>query len=333
MEDSDTSLLCQETVYTLNMAEEEDVDKENIGLGCAPIWFGEDEGEYIENLIRREAVHELGGSGSRSSPFGHLMESNLWWRQARLDSIEWILSARSFLGFHYRTAYLAVTYIDRFIAKRTIGDGKLWAVELLSVACLSLAAKMEECDVPGLSSFPAQKYEFESRVITKMELLILHTLNWKMGSITPFSYLEFFIDKLSGRPEGRDLFLDAVELVFAASKEINLVDCRPSIIAAAAVLASSSSAPLTRKAVELKTRVVSSWGSQHHECVFSCYILMLGLKKRWENKTPRERLLPLSMGTFRNSPSLRSASGSLKRRLQFISNSDPIPPNKKANNQ
>lgn len=92
MEDSDTSLLCQETVYTLNMDEEEDVDKENIGLGCAPIWFSEDEGEYIENLIRREAVHERGGSGSRSSPFGHLMESNLWWRQARMDSIEWILS-------------------------------------------------------------------------------------------------------------------------------------------------------------------------------------------------------------------------------------------------
>lgn len=87
---------------------------------------------------------------------------------------------------------------------------------------------MEECDVPGLLSFPAQKYEFESRVITKMELLILHTLNWKMASITPFAYLDFFIDKLSGRPEGRDLFLDAVELVFAASKgefSFHLVIC------------------------------------------------------------------------------------------------------------
>lgn len=87
---------------------------------------------------------------------------------------------------------------------------------------------MEECDVPGLSSFPAQKYEFERRVITKMELLILHTLDWKMASITPFAYLEFFIDKLSGRPEGRDLFQDAMELVFAASKgecSFHLVIC------------------------------------------------------------------------------------------------------------
>lgn len=77
---------------------------------------------------------------------------------------------------------------------------------------------MEECDVPVLSGFPAQMYEFESRVITKMELLILHTLDWKMALVTPFAYLDFFIDKLLGKSEGRDLFPESVELVFAASK-------------------------------------------------------------------------------------------------------------------
>lgn len=92
MEDSDTSLLCQETVYSLNRAEEDADDGENNESGRVPIYFFEDEGEYIENLIQREAVRELEGSGSRSSQFGRSMGNGVWWRQARLDSIEWILS-------------------------------------------------------------------------------------------------------------------------------------------------------------------------------------------------------------------------------------------------
>ncbi|OWM65680.1 cyclin-D5-1 isoform X1 [Punica granatum] len=335
MEDSDTSLLCQETESSLNRAEGDDGDddKENIGSVPVPIHVFEDEDEYVENLIRREALHELEASVLCLSHFRHSVESTAWWRHARLDSIEWILSARLFLGFHYRTAYLAVTYLDRFLAKRSIGDGKLWAIRLMSVACLSLAAKMEECDVPALSGFPTQKYEFESRVIRRMELLILHTLDWKMGSITPFAYLNFFIHKLLGRSGGMDLFTGAVELIFLASKEINLVDYRPSTIAAAAVLASSSSAQLTGKAVELKTGVISSWGSQHYEHVISSYNLMQEIKRKGKNKTPRGRLFPSSMCAFRNSPPLTPEVGGLKRRLQFNSDSDRNLPLKKANKQ
>lgn len=44
--------------------------------------------------------------------------------------------------------------------------------------------------------------------------------------------------------------------------EINLVDYRPSVIAAAAALSSSSDAELSRKAMELKTSRISSWDSQ-----------------------------------------------------------------------
>ncbi|KAK4760939.1 hypothetical protein SAY87_005832 [Trapa incisa] len=335
MEDSDTSsLLCQETLFSLNRVEEDDgYEEESIQSSCPRMYIFEDEGEYIEKMIQREAVQEPEGSDSCLSHFESPLRDSLWWLQARLDSIEWILSTRSFLGLHYRTAYLAVIYIDRFLAKRTLGDRKLWAVQLISVACLSLAAKMEECDVPVLSGFPSQKYEFEGRVITKMELLILDTLDWKMASITPFTYLDFFIHNLVEKADKSDMFDESVELIFAASKEINLVDYRPSIIAAAAVLATSSNAQLTRKVVELKTGIISSWSSEHYERVYSCYLLMLGLKgkSKRENKTPGGRLLPPG-GTFRHSPSLTSTSGSLKRRLQFINNKQ-ISPIKKAKKQ
>ena len=97
-------------------------------------------------------------------------------------------------------------------------NGKMWAIRLLSVACLSLAAKMEECNVPILSEFPTEDYDFESKVIQKMELLVLSTLEWKMGSITPFSYLSYFINKFCGDSRPKELVSRAVELIVAITK-------------------------------------------------------------------------------------------------------------------
>lgn len=73
-------------------------------------------------------------------------------------------------------------------------ESKPWAIQLLSVACLSIAAKMEEQSVPLLSEYPIE-YRFENKVIKNMELLILSTLEWKMGLPTPFAYLHYFFTK------------------------------------------------------------------------------------------------------------------------------------------
>lgn len=84
-----------------------------------------------------------------------------------------------------------------------IQESKPWAIQLLSVACLSLAAKMEEQRVPPLSEYPIQGYCFENKVIKNMELLILSTLEWRMGLATPFAYLHYFVSKFfpGSRPE------------------------------------------------------------------------------------------------------------------------------------
>ena len=96
-------------------------------------------------------------------------------------------------------------------------------MRLLSVACLSLAAKIEECEVPMLSQFPVREFEFESKTIRRMELLVLSTLEWKMGSMTPFSYLNYFVDKLcpdedGDRPSKGLVISSAVELILARTR-------------------------------------------------------------------------------------------------------------------
>ncbi|CAK7339663.1 unnamed protein product [Dovyalis caffra] len=230
--------------------------------------------EYVERLVERE-----------TSSFGYrchvscddcLITNHSWLKFARLDAIEWILNTRAFYGFRFHTAYLSVTYFDRFVSRRSIDEGKLWAIRLLSVACLSIAAKMEECKVPALSEFCVEDYCFENKVIQRMELLVLNTLEWRMNSITPFTYLHYFIKKECGESKQKEIVSRAVEFIVAMIKEIDLLDHRPSIIAAAAALAASNS-QLTIKELELKTNMISSWGSlengpnYHHDIRDLCF--------------------------------------------------------------
>jgi len=72
-----------------------------------------------------------------------------------------------------------------------------WAARLLAVACVSLAAKMEEYRAPALSEFRADdEYDFSCASIRRMELLVLSTLGWRMGGVTPFDYLPCLSSRL-----------------------------------------------------------------------------------------------------------------------------------------
>ena len=87
------------------------------------------------------------------------------------------------------------------------------------MACLSLAAKMEEVKVPPLSNFQIEEYSFGSQVIQRMELLVLHTLEWKMVSVTPFSFLQYFFIKFGKEsPPSKNLVSRAVRFILAVMK-------------------------------------------------------------------------------------------------------------------
>ncbi|KAF8404888.1 hypothetical protein HHK36_009783 [Tetracentron sinense] len=260
--------------------------------------ISESDDEYIEMLVERESSSCRSLDDSCSST----IENSL--KCARLDAIRWILKVsftpislpvllcscscfwilicvliqmRAFLGLRSQTAYLSVAYFDGFLSRRAIDSEKSWAIQLLSVACLSIAAKMEECRMLALSEFQVEDYNFDSKVIQKMELLVLKTLEWRMGSITPFAYLHYFIAKFCYESRPKDAVSRAAELILAITKEVNLMDCRPSVIAAAAVLAASDQR-LTRKTMEFKMNLISSCGPLENGHIFSCYNLMQELE-------------------------------------------------------
>ncbi|KAK6125319.1 hypothetical protein DH2020_040935 [Rehmannia glutinosa] len=214
---------------------------ENLGF-CSVSEF---DSEYIEMLIQKETIFQ-----SNTKNFSVYSERS-WFKWARREAIKWIFD-----------------------------NGKLWAIRLLSVACLSLAAKMEECEAPALSEYHVDEYNFEGNVIQRMELLVLNTLEWKMGCVTPCAYLNYFTNKFCGEFRRNDLINRAVELILAVMGEVNVMEHRPSIIAAAAVLAACDY-HLTEKLVEIKMDLVPSWGSLEKEHIYYCYNLLqeIGMSK------------------------------------------------------
>ncbi|KAL6645625.1 hypothetical protein ACP70R_017233 [Stipagrostis hirtigluma subsp. patula] len=152
--------------------------------------------------------------------------------------------------------------------------GKEWALHLLAVACLSLAAKVEEQRVPVLSEFRPDD-DFDSASILRMELLVLSTLQWRMITVTPFSYISCFAARF--RPdERRAIIMRAVECIFAAIKGMSSVEYQPSTIAVASILvARSNKETSTPNLDELKAILSSSWPQLDTGHVYSCYSALI----------------------------------------------------------
>ncbi|KAL1316148.1 hypothetical protein HN51_068382 [Arachis hypogaea] len=275
-----SSLMCEEEGEACFFEDNYDDENEHTGI----VFHEEDEEEYIEYLFSQETAFGFHNHDDCSA-------ARFWLRTARFDAIDWIFNTQAKLGFKVHTAYLSVSYFDRFLSKRSIDESKPWAIQLLSVACLSLAAKMEEQNVPPLSEYPIVEYRFESKVIKNMELLILATLDWKMGSSspTPFSYLHYFLTKFCPGSNSHTIITKATQHIVAMVKDVNLMDQRPSIIASAAILAAVD-ATLTRKTMDLRIRKISSWGNLESGDVFSCYNLIQE-KRRNKVKTPCSNLM------------------------------------------
>ncbi|XP_019438516.1 PREDICTED: cyclin-D2-1-like isoform X3 [Lupinus angustifolius] len=117
--------------------------------------------------------------------------------------------------------------------------GRDWAMQLLAVACLSLAAKIDECDVPMIVDlqFGESKFVFEAKAIQRMELLVLSTLNWRMQSITPFSFIDLFLYKINDdQSQLRSSILQSTQLILSTARGIDFLEFKPSEIAAAVAI-------------------------------------------------------------------------------------------------
>ena len=139
-------------------------------LYCSEEHWEEDEQEEVEDNYHCNSYN-------KPSPFPVLLEQDLYWDDeelislfskeqknevfeslntdpylagARREAVDWILRVMEHYSFSALTAVLAVNYFDRFLFGFQFQQGKPWMTQLAAVACLSLAAKVEETQVPLL---------------------------------------------------------------------------------------------------------------------------------------------------------------------------------------
>ncbi|EEF37116.1 cyclin d, putative [Ricinus communis] len=161
---------------------------------------------------------------------------------ARRDAVNWILKVHAYYQFRPETAYLSVNYLDRFLSFHSLPQGKGWPMQLLAVACLSVAAKLEETNVPLLLELQIlePRFLFKPSTIQRMELLVMAKLKWRLHIITPFYFLHYFIAKLScASPDCNNfssVFPRSSDLIINICRVINFLDYTPSAVAASAVL-------------------------------------------------------------------------------------------------
>ncbi|PWA51070.1 CYCLIN D1,1 [Artemisia annua] len=241
---------------------------------------------------------------------------------ARGESVAWILKVQRFYGFQPLTAYLSVNYLDRFIYCRGFPVANGWPLQLLSVACLSLAAKMEEPLVPSIIDLQVEgaKYIFEPRTIRRMEFLVLSVLDWRLRSITPFSFIGFFAHKID--PTGTYtgfLISRATQIILSNIQEASLLEYWPSCIAAATILCAASD--LSNFSL-INAEHAESWcDGLSKEKITKCYRLVQGMSPLNRSITKFSKILPVQVRVLTrtsndsgDSSSSSSSPSSYKRR-------------------
>ncbi|KAK8483540.1 hypothetical protein V6N13_052625 [Hibiscus sabdariffa] len=188
------------------------------------------EDDELISLMSREKQTHVGDVGVCSD------ESLV---SARKEALDWISKVKAHYGFNALAMVLAVNYFDRFILSFKFQKDKPWMGQLAAVACLSLAAKVEETQVPLLLDLQVEEadYVFDSKTLQRMELLVLSTLQWRMNPVTPISFFDHITRRLGLRTHLHWEFLYRCErlLLFLITDSRFMLHV-PSILAAATML-------------------------------------------------------------------------------------------------
>ncbi|CAL1395868.1 unnamed protein product [Linum trigynum] len=192
---------------------------------------GDGDEEFVRFLVEKETAHGYG--------VGQSVDFDVWVSGVRTEAIDWFFNTRASLGLRWKTAHLSVTHFDRFLSKFVIEPHRIWVARLLQLACLSLAAKMEETDSPSLSlpSYQVHGWSFGYEAIARMEFQVLTKLGFRLNTPSPFDYIPCFLIKAVEVCPPMETVSRITKLILALTRVVNLRNHRPSSIAIAAIMA------------------------------------------------------------------------------------------------
>ena len=122
---------------------------------------------------------------------------------ARANMVDWISFLCIKLNFSEQTLFRSISIFDEYISKLTINDASKinqQYLNLVTIACLSLATKLEEINCNYISflnkkvlNSPNSKI-FTNNDLTNMEIQILKELKYSTMFSTPLDFIEIYLD-------------------------------------------------------------------------------------------------------------------------------------------
>ncbi|ESQ31209.1 hypothetical protein EUTSA_v10004441mg [Eutrema salsugineum] len=204
----------------------------------------------------------------------------------RKEALDWVFRVKSHFRLTSLTALLAVNYFDRFITSIKFETDKPWMSQLVAVACLSLAAKVEEIHVPLLIDLQVEeaRYIFEAKTIQRMELLILTTLQWRMHPVTPISFFDHIVRRFGSKCHQQlDFFRKCERLLISVIADARFMSYIPSVLATAIMIYVIKDLKPCEE-VEYQSQLMTLL-KVNQEKVNECYELML------EHNMSKERMM------------------------------------------
>lgn len=118
--------------------------------------------------------------------------------QMRAILLDWIMDVCEAYKMHRETLYLAIDYLDRYLAvQKNVPKAHL---QLIGITCLFVAAKLEEIYPPKLKTFAyVTDGACSEAEILDMELVLMKTLKWKLTPITPATWVNIYLQILAYR--------------------------------------------------------------------------------------------------------------------------------------
>lgn len=150
--------------------------------------------------------------------------------------VDWMVDLHLRFKMVPETLYLTINMLDRYLQVKQVRRSKL---QLVGVACMSLAAKYEEIYPPELRDYVHSTDRAYSRAeIVEMETDVANTLQYNLTVPTIHSFLCRF---LKAAHADRTMVQLACYLAERTLQEYSMCNFLPSIIAASAVLVARKS--------------------------------------------------------------------------------------------
>mmetsp|Transcript_164 Transcript_164/g.417 ORF Transcript_164/g.417 Transcript_164/m.417 type:complete len:422 (-) Transcript_164:303-1568(-) len=142
--------------------------------------------EELQSWVERENVFRC--------PYSCYLHAQAGARKLRSRgrAVRWILKTQQTHDLSAVTASLAVNYVDRMLNLLSAKDLDNFRLDVLPVACLSIACKMDErfeYTPEELQMFSPPFSIISSQTVNQMEEKVLLTLDWRMCSLVPVSFV------------------------------------------------------------------------------------------------------------------------------------------------